>query len=134
MNGHFVGSLDSSVNPEDQTEPEKTSNRYTNTNNDVSVSGAARIRAVDSRLRVWNSIGCGQGEGGVDLGSELTLDTRLGVERRVGRFDIGIEDLELIRWDIGEPLSQEIVLVTTPCSRLVHCQAVRLDSRHWSSD
>jgi hypothetical protein len=106
MNGHFVGSLDSSVDPNDQSEPEKTSDRYTNTDDDISVSSTTRIRAVDTSLRVRDGIGSSEWEGGIDLPSELTLNTRLSVERRVGSLDIGIEGLELIRGDIGEPLSQ----------------------------
>jgi hypothetical protein len=127
MNGHFVGSLDSSVDPNNKSEPEKTSNRYADSNDDIPVSSTARTRAVDTRLWVRNGIGCGQREGGVDLPSKLTLDTRLSVKGRVGRLDIGIQGLKLIRWDIGEPLSQEIVLVTGPCSRLVNGQTVSLD-------
>jgi hypothetical protein len=106
MNGHFIGSLDSSVDPDNQCEPKKTANRYTDTNDDISVPGTTRIRAVDTSLRVRDGIGSSEWEGGIDLPSELTLNTRLGVERRVGSLDIGIEGLELIRGDIGEPLRQ----------------------------
>ena len=130
MNGHFIGSLDSSVDPNNKSEPEQTSNRYTDTNNDIPVSSTARTGAVDTSLWVWDSVGSGEWEGGIDLPSELTLDTGLSVEGRVGRLDIGIEGLELIRWDVGEPLSQEVVLITGPCSRLVNSQTVGLDLRY----
>jgi hypothetical protein len=84
-------------------------------------------------LWVGNRVGCSEGEGSVDLSRELALDARLVVQWRIGRLDIGVERLKVLRGDIGEPLCQEIILVTAPGTRLVDCQAVRLDLRDWSS-
>jgi hypothetical protein len=128
MNSHLVRSLDSSIDPENQTDPEETTDRDANTDNNVSVSSPARIGIVDSSLRIRDRIGSSERECGVDLSSKLALDTILDVEWRVGRLDIGIQSLELIRGDIGQPLSQQVVLVTGPGSGLVDGQTISLDS------
>jgi len=127
MNSHFVGSLDSSVDPENETDPKETTNRDADTDNNVSVSSTARIGIVDSSLWVRNGIGSSEREGGIDLGGELSLDTILDVEWRVGRLDVGIQGLELVRGDISQPLSQQVVLITSPRSGLIDRQAVSLD-------
>lgn len=127
MNSHFVGSLDSSVDPENETDPKETTNRNADTDNNVSVSSTARIGIVDGSLWVRDGIGSSEREGGIDLGGELSLDTILDIEWRVGRFDIGIQGLELVRGDVSQPLSQQVVLITSPGSGLVDRQAVGLD-------
>ena len=127
MNSHFVGSLDSSVDPENETDPKETTNRNADTDNDIPVSSTTRIGIVDSSLWVRNGIGSSEREGGIDLGGELSLDTILDIEWRVGRLDIGIKGLELVRGDVSQPLSQQVVLITSPRSGLVDCQTVGLD-------
>ena len=127
MNSHLVGTLDSSVDPENETNPKETTDRNVDTDNDIPVSSTARIGIVDGSLWVRDGIGSSEREGGIDLGGELSLNTILDIEWRVGCLDIGIQGLELVRGDVSQPLSQQVVLITSPGSGLVDRQAVGLD-------
>lgn len=77
VNGHLVRSLNSPVDPEDQREPEDTTDRNAYPDDDISVSGAAGTGIIDGTLRIGDIIGCGKREGGVDLSGELSPNTRL---------------------------------------------------------
>lgn len=127
VDGHFVGSLDASVDPKDEREPEQTADRDADTNDNVAVSGAAGARVLDGLLRVGHRVGRSEREGGVDMRGQLPPDTILGVQGRVGCLEVGIERLKVLRRDIGEPLREELGLVTVPGCGLVDCQTVRLD-------
>ena len=114
MDSHLIGSLDTSVDPEYQSEPQHTSDRDTDTDDDVSISCTAGTRIVDCPLRVRDIVGCGQGKGSIDLRGQLTSNTRLVVQRGPGRLDIGVECLEVLRWNVGEPLSEKCGDITVP--------------------
>lgn len=77
MHSSLVGSLDSLVDPEDESDPEETTDSHADANDDIAIAGRANPgRRIVSR-RGGHTGRSGEWESGIDLRSELTLNASL---------------------------------------------------------